>query len=395
MELARAAAERCHHWMNGGQEDQKLPEINAFWWEHLALKPMHRRLREMNGLFQSWCQTPYGDFWLKAALRPDGIIRVKPGEPIPVFHVIALEGRPAFVAPQSRLRLGHRTVGGSDELRLGPLSDGELALQPKIMLDVVTDPQLLAAASRGETDLPSSKVTEPSTVLSVPAHLMLAPKHWPKRSFVLYQHIFGEGGSYPDDGYFYVGVTTRSWQARWSEHRRAIENGSPLLFHRKFRDELAAGRVTYIHHKVMGITHEIEELYASEEMLVEGHWEDGRRLNLIPGGKSGLRYLREHGMLGERVIPLPDDRDRIVADWLRQHPRKGLPAPWVSEKWKDNDWAVAQICGREGRLSVDQVRAIRALAETYSADEIAARIGALNVSQVERVIDGRTYTRII
>jgi hypothetical protein len=262
------------------------------------------------------------------------------------------------------------------------------------MLDVVTDPQLLAAASRGETDLPSSKVTEPSTVLSVPAHLMLAPKHWPKRSFVLYQHIFGEGGSYPDDGYFYVGVTTRSWQARWSEHRRAIENGSPLLFHRKFRDELAAGRVTYIHHKVMGITHEIEELYASEEMLVEGHWEDGRRLNMIPGGKSGLRYLREHGMLGERVIPLPDDRDRIVADWLRQQPRKGLPAPWVSEKWKDDDWAVAQICGREGRLSADQVRSIRALAEIYSADEIAARIGALNVAQVERVLDGKTYTRV-
>lgn len=372
-----------------------LPEINAAWWEHLAPKSMHRRLREVNALLEQWCKSAYGDFWLKTALSDRGVVRLRPGEPIPAFRVIALDGRKAFVAPQSTVRVDHRTVGGTDTFQSGPLGEGELAMQPMITLDVVTDPKLLAAAAGGQTALPSFEVTEPSTVLSVPAHLLLAPKSWPKRSFVLYQHIFGDGGSYPDDGYFYVGVTTRSWQTRWSEHRRAMEGGSPLLFHRKLREEMAAGRVTYIHHKVMGITREVDELYASEEKLVEGHWEDARRLNMIPGGKSGLRYLREHGMLSARVIPLPDERDRILADWLRQHPRKGLPAPWVSEKWKDNDWAVAQICGREGRLSVDQVRAIRALAETHSADEIAARIGALNIGQVERVIDGRTYTRII
>ncbi len=371
-----------------------MPEINAAWWEHLAPKSMHRRLREVNALLEQWCQSAYGDFWLKTALSDRGVVRLRPGEPIPAFRVIALDGRKAFVAPQSTVRVGHRTVGGADTFQSGPLGEGELAMQPMITFDVVSDPKLLATAAGGQTALPSTEVTEPSTVLSVPAHLLLAPKSWPKRSFVLYQHIFGDGGSYPDDGYFYVGVTTRSWQARWSEHRRAMESGSPLLFHRKLREEIAAGRVTYIHHKVMGITREVDELYASEEKLVEGHWEDARRLNMIPGGKSGLRYLREHGMLSARVIPLPDERDRILADWLRQHPRKGLPAPWVSEKWKDNDWAVAQICGREGRLSVEQVRAIRALAETYSAEEIAARIGALNISQVERVIDGRTYTRV-
>jgi hypothetical protein len=79
---------------------------------------------------------------------------------------------------------------------------------------------------------------------------------------------------------------------------------------------------------------------------------------------------------------------------LEAHPRKGLPAPWVAEKWRDNDWAVAQICGREGRLSVDQVRAIRALSEEFDAEEIAERIGASNATQVERVLDGKTYTRI-
>lgn len=144
----------------------------------------------------------------------------------------------------------------------------------------------------------------------------------------------------------------------------------------------------------MGITDDLEKLYATEEFLVEGHWHDQRRLNMIPGGKSGLRYLRENGLLQQSVVPMPDKRDPIVSDWLKAHSRKGLPAPWVSEKWKDNDWAIAQICGRDDRLSIEQVRAIRKLAEKYSVEEIFARIGARNVAQVKRVLEGNTYTRV-
>jgi hypothetical protein len=97
-----------------------------------------------------------------------------------------------------------------------------------------------------------------------------------------------------------------------------MEAGSPLLFHRKLREEMEAGRVTYMHHKVMGITDDLEQLYGGEEFLVEGHWEDSRRLNMIPGGKAGLKYMRENGMLGRGVVPMPDERDRLVADWIRE-----------------------------------------------------------------------------
>ncbi|MGL6592040.1 hypothetical protein ACSZOL_22920, partial [Aeromonas hydrophila] len=110
--------------------------------------------------------------------------------------------------------------------------------------------------------------------------------------------------------------------------------------------------------------------------------------------KSGLRYLRENGLLQQSVVPMPDERDRIISEWLKEHPRKGLPAPWVAEKWRDNDWAIAQICGRDGRLSVEQVRAIRQLAAEYSAEEIFTRIGAKDVAQVERVLEGKTYSRV-
>lgn len=368
--------------------------INRDWWEHLAPKATHRRLREVEALLGRWTATGYGAHWLEAAGRPAGVMRVGPGQAIPVAHVVAMEGRPAFVAPQAMLRPEHRMVG-SDEMGSGrPLGAGELALQPEIRVDVVDDPALLAAASRGDATARVAGVTRPSQVFSAPARLLLAPDAWPRKAYVLYQHIFGEGHSYPDDGWFYVGVTTRSWQRRWAEHRRAAEAGSPLLFHRRLREELAAGRVTYVHHKVMGITGDLEALYATEEWLVEGHWRDARRLNMIPGGKSGLRYLRENGMLPERVVPMPDERDRMVEAWLRANPRKGLPAPWVSERWRDDAWAVAQICGREGRLSVEQVRAIRELSREHGAEDIAARIGARNREQVQRVIDGETYVRV-
>jgi hypothetical protein len=372
-----------------------MVSINRLWWEHLAPKVMHRRLREVEALLRTWCRSDYGAHWLSVAKQDGGVIRVKPGQVIPTVHFIALGDRPIFVAPQSQVRVGHRMVG-TDWFRSGrPLEEGELALRPEIRLDVVQDPALLAAAARLDTSLQVPGVKEPSIVFSAPASDLLAPKAWPKKAYVLYQHIFGEGASYPDDGFFYVGVTMRSWQVRWAEHRRAVDSGSPLLFHRKLREELSCGRVTYVHHKVMGITDDLDTLYATEEWLVAGHWADTRRLNMIPGGKSGLKYLCENGMLAERDVPRPDERDQLVEAWLREHPRKGLPAPWVAEKWKDNAWAVAQICGRDDRLSVDQVLAIRQLATTYSAELIAKRIGARNTDQVQRVLDGKTYTRVV
>jgi hypothetical protein len=354
---------------------------------------MHSRVREVELLLRDWCRSGYGTAWLSVASKPDGVFRAKSGQVIPVVHLVALGDQRIYISPQQMVRAGHRMVGGR-ELRSGPLAEGEIALRPEIRLDIVRDATLLAALARRDASVQTIGMMEPSLVFSSPASYLLSPTGWPKKAYVLYQHIFGSGGSYPIDGFFYVGVTTRSWQKRWGEHRRAVDAGSPLLFHRKFRDEFSAGRISYIHHKVMGITDDVDELYAAEEELVKGHWDDVRRLNMIPGGKSGLKYLRENGMLADRVVPLPDERDRLVEAWLREHPRKGLPAPWVVEKWKDDAWAVAQICGRENRLSIEQVRAIRELSAVHSADVIADRIGARNREQVQRVIEGKTYNRV-
>lgn len=370
-------------------------KINKSWWEHLAPKPMIPRRREVETLLNNFIRTSsYGEEWLKVAKNPNGIFRVEPGQMIPVVQLIFVGKAPGFVAPFRELKVDHRTVVTATEYQSGKnLAEEERTLQPTISIDLATDP-LFIQARHGQATLDESQITQPSLLFTVPAHFLLSPKYLPKKAYVLYQHIFGNGGSYPNDGFFYIGVTTRSWQKRWSEHKRSINGGSPLLFHRKFREERDKGRITYVNHKVMSITDDLEKLYAAEEFLVEGHWEDQRRLNMIPGGKSGLRYLRENGFLQQSLAPMPDERDGIVKKWLKEHPRKGLPAPWVTEKWRDSDWAIAQICGRDGRFSVEQVLAIRELSKEYSAEEIFARIGAKDVAQVKRVLEGKTYSRV-
>jgi len=279
--------------MNDPTDDRLLDEfsLSRGWWEHLSPKAFHGRFAEIETVIRSWCNSEYGRFWLSVAREDGGVIRLKEGQFIPIVHVIGLADRPFFVAPLRRLQRGHRMVGRGDFASNKPLVEGEIVVCPTIRVDLVTDKELLAAVRRHDTSLHVNGVTEPSSVFSVSAHLLLAPTVVRKSSYVLYQHIFGNGASYPDDGFFYVGVTTRSWKTRWAEHRRAMRRGSTLLFHRTLRDELHHGRVTYIHHKVMAITDDVEKLYATEQWLIGGHWDDKRRLNMIQGSRSRFRNL--------------------------------------------------------------------------------------------------------
>lgn len=89
-------------------------------------------------------------------------------------------------------------------------------------------------------------------------------------------------------------------------------------------------------------------------------------------------------MLTERIVPLPDDHDQLVEAWLREHPRKRLPVPWVADKWKDDSWAGTQIYGRDDRLSVGHSPA------RDDAELIIERIGARPAFQVRRFLDGKT-----
>ena len=131
-----------------------------------------------------------------------------------------------------------------------------------------------------------------------------------------------------------------------------------------------------------------------EELHVEKLAYGPNGLNMIPGGFEGLRQLHKLGIIARQDISL-DERERAMAEYLRQNPRKGIPNPFVAELWKDDDYYLKVIEARPKTLSPEQVRLIRRLAaEGKSIEETAEEVGALNEMQVKNVIVGRTYRRV-
>ena len=335
-------------------------------------------------------------------------------EHFPIIHIVALFKEGCwnyFTAARERLyqrKELHRFVNAQG-------GDTIAGMNPILRLEVVSDQGLTVAFDltsalkvHGSDEVEKqvevdrleelTKTTEkPSVLFSAPLAMMkkgLSDRYMARR-FTLYQHILGDGSEYPENGLFYVGITAREWKRRWAEHRAAIMRGSRLKFHRAYGDRLLQRRLTYVHHKVMAVTTTLVEVQNLEEAMVAGHWEDGRLLNMIPGGRAGIRYMHEHGMLGKNVVTTPDDVETALEAWMRDNPRRGLPAPWVAKHWEDDDYALKIICGPEGRLSIDQVLTIRIMSGGgMDAKVIAERIGARNTLQVQRVIDGKTYGRV-
>jgi hypothetical protein len=324
--------------------------VDPEWWEHLTPAVMHRHRSAFDTVLNRFVSSRYGALWLDRALTPGGLIRVSPGQIIPVVHVVIFGDGGGVLLPQRRIRAGHRFVGPTEMGSGHALAPGELALGPEIRFELVTDPVMLTAVRTLNLDVSFLGVTRPSQIFSTPAHHLLRPAHRPAGTHVLYQHIFGHQTTYPDDGWFYVGITTRRWQTRWSEHRRAIESGSPLRFHQRYREEAAAGRISYVHHKVMGVTDNVESLYSAEKWLLKGHWQDERRLNMSSGGRAGRRARSS----------------------------AARPAPAVA------------LRKRKPRLDLNQLEAIRALKGLASPSEIARRVSG-SPRQIRGVLTGRTY----
>ena len=129
------------------------------------------------------------------AKKEHGVFRVKPGQIIPEVHLIGLADQPFFIAPMKRVRTGHRSLGPTEFESRSPLGENEFALEARILVEIVQDPAQLAAARRLDSSAHIPGVNEPSTLFSIPAKFLFSPRTWPKKAYVLYQHIFGDGPS--------------------------------------------------------------------------------------------------------------------------------------------------------------------------------------------------------
>ncbi|MSQ21648.1 MAG: hypothetical protein EXR39_19455 [Betaproteobacteria bacterium] len=232
---------------------------------------------------------------------------------------------------------------------------------------------------------------------------------------MIYLHVLkmGDGANL-----VYHGITKRGWMKRYNEHTvRAIREESPLLFHRALRDGCLArlrqlgieqaqtiqgvssahGQMIGNHHVVCAAGLTEDEAMEHEEYLVE-KYSFGRAdgLNMIPGGRAGLRYLHHLKALKKEERPILDDeRDTILERLARSSPRKGMPNPLLAEHWLNPEYAARVICGSGDRFTLDQVAQIRRLASTGTPiAEIRRELQFESARRIRNILSGKTYSRV-
>ena len=194
------------------------------------------------------------------------------------------------------------------------------------------------------------------------------------------------------DDYYYVGITSRNWLLRLSEHLGEMHRGSRKNFHAMWRDSLGLNDVVFSSSlRQVNLSYEQAMNWEEEGVKRIAHGPNG--LNMIPGGFAGLKYLHKLGIIGRTNISL-EERENAIALFVERYPRKGIPNPFISALWQDDDFYARIMEARAKTLSMDQVRRIRSLAATgINFKEITKQVRALNELQVKNVIIGKTYTR--
>ena len=112
---------------------------------------------------------------------------------------------------------GFIILGNSDGTM--DISDtGFLLVSPIFRFELVSDPHILKSM-HNPASFRRRKVKEPTHIFTAGVHHLLTNAqhklHPEPPKYTLYQHVFGIGGDYPDQGFFYVGITQRNWQKRW------------------------------------------------------------------------------------------------------------------------------------------------------------------------------------
>lgn len=231
-------------------------------------------------------------------------------------------------------------------------------------------------------------------VITVPVAAILRTAPDISHSFQIYQHSYlNDDNGRRLDGQHYIGLTKRGWRTRWNEHIRAAASGSQYRFHQAIRK--FSGTACLTAHTLMACGLTEAAALDLEEKMIEHESLHPRGLNMIPGGKAGLAYLRQIGALGKNERVSPDERQDIINRFFERTSRKGLPNPLAAANWLNPHYAEQVICAGPDRLKPQQVRDTRYLASIgRTVEDIAATVGARNIAQIRRVISGETYSRI-
>jgi hypothetical protein len=234
------------------------------------------------------------------------------------------------------------------------------------------------------------------------------------KHFAVYCHTITPPWSDADSalgGMNYIGITRQGWRRRFEQHLSNARQGSPLLFHRALRDHYRLARVCS--HRILNVTDNEKSAMNSEELCVRGTDDPDilgrfsgietfargtlypKGLNMIPGGYEGLRVLHKLGALDrDRPVNI-DQREESLIKVMRRGEREGRANPLIAALWFDDDYATKIICGPSGRLKPEQIAQARYMnALGRGVSEIARLVGATTDSQIKRLLEGKTYSRI-
>lgn len=229
-------------------------------------------------------------------------------------------------------------------------------------------------------------------VIAVPLFLLLENR---APQYHLYRHVFltDQNGDRIENQ-AYIGITSRGWRKRWAEHMYSAKTGSNYLFHKAIRKHHGVAKCEL--HSVVGWASSEKQAFELEERLVEKSSLYPLGLNMVPGGNAGLAYLRKIGAIGANERVGVDGKHDIINRFFDYTSRKGLPNPLAAANWLNADYAEKVICAGPDRLKPQQIRDARFFASLgQNADDIAAKVGARNVTQIERLVSGQTYSRIL
>ncbi len=187
----------------------------------------------------------------------------------------------------------------------------------------------------------------------------------------------------------YVGVTKRSWTARWNEHLASAASGSHYDFHQAIR--LYEGKL-HSQHTILAIAQDWDVALKYEEELVADISLRPKGFNMIPGEKAGIAFATRYGV---RVVKPKEweQRDLIVRKIATGASRLGKPNPAMSIRLSnDPDLMLKLVESRQNTFSSNDIALIRSLdAMGKSWREIASELGVKDIYRVRDVVDGKTY----
>lgn len=237
-------------------------------------------------------------------------------------------------------------------------------------------------AGAGREDCGHVMIVAEGWALRFPVNEILRGAPALRGSHCVYQHCFDV-----ETPAAYIGVTKQRWFDRYAQHLSSARSGSPYLFHRAIREH---GERRSFHRVITSLLSEDDAMRLEEELVgMFSLYPLG--LNMIPGGRAGIRYLHNLGV----AVGNAADRDAAVERLAGEPSRAGRPNPLCAARWEsDPDFNARVICGHSGRLTVEQLRVIRTLArQGISAAEIADRTGD-SKRRVAAVLAGKRYARV-